>query len=385
MSVAATTPAIRAHTWLAPKLSPQDQTPIKLAESIITSYFPSQVHIHALQAKLTENREQDAAAILQEISDLIIEHEADPFAALEKISKYLNLEVVNKAVRSKPEFHTFKGGVDEAKKHLLAAERLIETLYPKIPFSARQAISSILYSIHSVIAGLLGVFGFKDFVKTTQEGPMEGGLKAQKLFILVILFSALATIIMPVAGQLVGAAILGGILLGLIVLTAVYPYIAPTPRELSRCKNWTQLINEHKLPTITGRDAICDSIAGALTSSNEQPLILGKSGAGKTASAQAFAHAVHEGKYPQLKGKSVFYLNAGDLLSSSITGSDNILKTIQYQIGRSSNNVIIVLDEIHTLFKNPNNPIAQQLKSMLDRTQAGSFKYVVGITTEKED
>ncbi len=352
------------------------RSPIQMAQSIIQSYMPSYITGCKLEARISGMTAVQVQELLTLVNDLLISS-PNPLVAFERISQYLPLDKISSGLNPRG---ASIDAIRQAQASLSNAELFMKTKHPHIPVTMQRILSNIMYSLLSGLEGVISVFGIREFVQPS-ESPMESGVKAQKLFILLICFSALSTLLIPVAGPALGAAILGSILATIIVLSFVYPKIKPCPREIPRCTNWSELIQQGKLPDAVGRSRYCEQIANALRSGNRQPLLLGLAGAGKTTTAMAFAHELARGKYPELAGKQVFYLNAGTLLGSSITGSANILKTLLEQMGHHTKNIILVIDEVHTI---AGNALMQQLKTYMERDKSESFKYVIGITTKSE-
>lgn len=195
------------------------------------------------------------------------------------------------------------------------------------------------------------------------------------------LFSMLAAAITPIAGATLAGYIIGGSLLLITALSILWPYIKPMPRSLpANAENWTKEAKENKID-LEGKKETLDQIAHALKM-NRHALLVGPSRVGKSLSAKAFAKAVERGDYPELVGKTVFRINTSDLIGQDgkFLGKP-ILKKISDQMGRHSNNIILVLDEIHMACKD-NSKIADQLKTLLD--EGGKFPHVIGITTDEE-
>ncbi|MFQ5729150.1 MAG: AAA family ATPase, partial [Waddliaceae bacterium] len=193
-------------------------------------------------------------------------------------------------------------------------------------------------------------------------------------------------------GVTMAAPIIGGSFLLIGVLSVIYPHIRPMPFHLPHAENWTKMFLQGKLGDLSlvkGRKEVLDAMANTLTKnekgeSKKHPLLIGKSGVGKTQTVQAFVQAIERGEYPELKGKKVFYINTpalfdkGDILS----GGDP-LKKIKEAMGRHSDRFILVFDEIHVACeKGKNALLGEKLKKMLD--PHGGFPHVIGITTSGE-
>lgn len=130
---------------------------------------------------------------------------------------------------------------------------------------------------------------------------------------------------------------------------------SPSGRQASLAEfgtNLTQLAQEGKLDPVVGRNREVErtiQILGRRTKNN--PILIGEPGVGKTAIAEGLAQRIVEGDVPELlQDKQVFSLDLGLLLAGTrFRGEfEERLKTIVEEV-RTSKNIILVIDEIHTL------------------------------------
>ncbi len=116
--------------------------------------------------------------------------------------------------------------------------------------------------------------------------------------------------------------------------------------------NLTELAKAGKLDPVVGRSAEIErvvQILGRRTKNN--PVMVGEPGVGKTAIAEGLAQRIVDGDVTQLlEGKEVISLDMGLLLAGTkFRGEfEERLKSIVDEV-RNAGNIILVIDEIHTL------------------------------------
>ena len=116
--------------------------------------------------------------------------------------------------------------------------------------------------------------------------------------------------------------------------------------------NLTKLASESKLDPVVGRHAEIDrvvQILGRRTKNN--PVLIGEPGVGKTAIAEGLAQRIQQGEIPDiLEEKRVLTLDIGLLVAGTKYRGEfeERLKKIMEEI-KSAGNVILVIDEVHTL------------------------------------
>ena len=116
--------------------------------------------------------------------------------------------------------------------------------------------------------------------------------------------------------------------------------------------NLTQLASEAKLDPVVGRQKEIDrviQILGRRTKNN--PVLIGEPGVGKTAIAEGLAQRIQQGDIPDiLEEKRVLTLDIGLLVAGTKYRGEfeERLKKIMEEI-KSAGNVILVIDEVHTL------------------------------------
>ncbi|MEB3328358.1 MAG: ATP-dependent Clp protease ATP-binding subunit, partial [Candidatus Sericytochromatia bacterium] len=116
--------------------------------------------------------------------------------------------------------------------------------------------------------------------------------------------------------------------------------------------NLTQMAEEHRLDPVVGREKEIErviQILGRRTKNN--PVLIGEPGVGKTAIAEGLALRITAGEVPDiLADKRVVTLDIGSLVAGTKYRGEfeERLKKIMEEI-RNASNIILVIDELHTL------------------------------------
>lgn len=303
--------------------------------------------------------------------------------AFDKVSEILPIEKIQEAVRIDcPEhldvLHSAKAMFQEAKCYILETES-------KISSTLKAKLTSLIEAIVSALESILNSFGIASLFKPA-ESEIHADMKGQKIMLLLSLFSLLSTALIPVAGAAVVGTIVGAALLAIAALSLIFPLIKPPSAEIPNGVNWTKKFQLGLLDVVGGRKQAVDEIAEVLKTSKQtktHPMLIGKSGVGKTETVKAFVQAVERGEYPELKGKKIIYFNTADLVNHTeiFNNGNRILKQIQETIGRHKEQYVLVFDEIHLACqKKEHSAIADQLKILLD----GAIPFAIGITTEED-
>lgn len=359
-----------------PALHPLSQKVVDMIQS--PSIFRRNPDVSMIQA-------QELDTIMQEVMEELV-HAKDPVKAMEELASAIPLEKLQEVVKVR--YPMFEGAVAAARDKLETAQYYLETTDHHVCPTLKTRIASVLDSMNRLLESVLSAFGIADFFKSS-DNDIQSDMKGHKIFSLLQLFTLLSSIALPLLGASLASYIIGGILLSIVILSIVHPYIRGRPHHLPQAVNWTTKLREGTLEVMEGRKQVRDAIAQRLISNNQvrkYPLLLGKSGVGKTETVKAFAAAVERGDYPELKGKEIFYFNVADIVNykEMFNGGNKILEKIKEKIGRHRNDVILVFDEIHlACVENPNCDIGNQLKSMLDPNDE-NFPYVIAMTTEEE-
>lgn len=379
------TQAIHLNTATAHKVIEQEKLPLHpLSQKVIdTIQSPSIFRRKSFDASKIEAGELDT--IMQQVVEQLMRSE-DPVKAMEDLAEEIPLEKLQEVVRAR--YPTFEGAVEAAKDKLETAKYYLEKTKEQGSSSFKNKIQSVLDAMNRLLETLLSSFGIADLFKSA-ENDFQSESKGQKVFSLLHMFTLLSSIALPLLGATLAGYIIGGVLLGIVVLSLIYPHIRPMPRHLPQGIDWTDKLRAGTLDVMEGRKKVHDAIAHRLISNKtvkKYPLLLGKSGVGKTETVKAFTAAVERGDYPELKGKEVFYFNVADIVNykEMLGGGNKILAKIKEKIGRHRENVILVFDEVHlACIKNTGSDIGNQLKSLLDPGNE-NFPYVIAMTTEEE-
>ncbi|MCX6989634.1 MAG: AAA family ATPase [Chlamydiae bacterium] len=311
----------------------------------------------------------------------------DPEKQIEAFAALVPLEQLQDIVRQK--YPSFQDALTDAKSKIAIAKDFLEkTKGPATP-TAYSTASYCFDVMISIIESILSSFGVADFFKPA-DNAFSGDIKSQKIMSLMYFASFLTTTLVAFFAPPVVAIAVGGGLLTIAVLSLIFPLFKPMPSQLPEAKNYSRMFRMGELRGVEGRKKTLDEIARTLIESKsvkKHPLLVGKSGIGKTKAVEAFVKAVERGDYPELKGKQVFYFSTGNLVNARemFSGANNILSRINEVIGRHRENIILVFDEIHEAAKEKaeSASMSEQLKVMLD-PGPGKFPYVIAMTTDEE-
>lgn len=341
---------------------------------------------YTLTKELSELKKEDLLKLLEEVCKEASSTE-NPIALIDRFTEVISLEQLEGATKEK--YKEFEDTITSAKEMLSSAHYYLEKHECSLPPSLRSRLSSFLISCLAVLENILNAFGIADFF-TPAESEMHSQMKGQKIMMLIGLFSILSAVLIPILGPALGGLIVGGTLLGIAALSLIYPYFRPAPTFLPLAQNWTQLCENGQLPVVGGRKGSVDEIAATLIGGKGvkmHPMLIGKSGVGKTETAKALVEAIARGEYPELAGKQVFYFNTADIVNNKemFGGGNKILSQLSKAIGAHRHNMVFIFDEIHLACQDrETSVIADQLKTMLDPGNKDGFPYVIGITTEEE-
>lgn len=161
-----------------------------------------------------------------------------------------------------------------------------------------------------------------------------------------------------------------------------------TPMLNLYSKDLTKLAQMGKLDPVIGRYAEIERVIQILSRRNKNnPVLVGKSGVGKTAIAEGLAQAIYAGNVPKpLKGKRVLALD----LPSIVAGTkyrgefEQRLKHVADEITASQREIILFIDEIHALAGAGEAAGAIGADDILKPALARGDLQVVGATTKEE-
>jgi ATP-dependent Clp protease ATP-binding subunit ClpB len=153
-------------------------------------------------------------------------------------------------------------------------------------------------------------------------------------------------------------------------------------------RNLNQMAQDGKLDPVIGRDDEIRRILQILTRrTKNNPILVGEPGTGKTAIAEGLAHRIIAGDVPEnLKDKRVFALDMGALIAGAKYKGEfeERLKSVVKEVTQSSGNIVLFIDEIHTLVGAGGGEGAMDAANILKPALARGELRAVGATTLDE-
>ena len=153
-------------------------------------------------------------------------------------------------------------------------------------------------------------------------------------------------------------------------------------------KNVNELARDGKLDPVIGRD---DEIRRTLhilsRRSKNNPILVGEPGVGKTAIAEGLAHRIVNGDVPEnLKSKIIFALDMGLLIAGAKYKGEfeERLKGVVKEVSGSDGEIILFIDEIHTLVGAGGGDGAMDAANILKPALARGELRAIGATTLNE-
>ncbi|WP_404899775.1 ATP-dependent Clp protease ATP-binding subunit [Ligilactobacillus salivarius] len=159
----------------------------------------------------------------------------------------------------------------------------------------------------------------------------------------------------------------------------------PTLDELAR--DLTEMVRKDQIDPVVGRDNEIKRVVQILSRrTKNNPVLLGEPGVGKTAVAEGFSQKIVNGEVPDnLKDKRVMMLDMGSLVAGTKYRGEfeDRLKKIIEEI-REDGNVILFIDEMHTLIGAGGAEGAIDASNILKPALARGEVQVIGATTLNE-
>ncbi|MEY2639550.1 MAG: ATP-dependent chaperone ClpB [Bacteroidota bacterium] len=153
-------------------------------------------------------------------------------------------------------------------------------------------------------------------------------------------------------------------------------------------KNLNELARQGKLDPVIGRDEEIRRTLHILTRrSKNNPILVGEPGVGKTAIAEGLAMRIVNGDVPEnLKSKIIYALDMGQLIAGAKYKGEfeERLKSVVKEVSTSDGEIILFIDEIHTLVGAGGGEGAMDAANILKPALARGELRAVGATTLNE-
>ncbi|MES2589711.1 MAG: ATP-dependent chaperone ClpB [Bacteroidota bacterium] len=153
-------------------------------------------------------------------------------------------------------------------------------------------------------------------------------------------------------------------------------------------KNLNELASSGKLDPVIGRDDEIRRVLQILTRrTKNNPILIGEPGVGKTAIAEGLAHRIVNGDVPEnLKSKIVYSLDMGALIAGAKYKGEfeERLKAVVKEVIQADGEIILFIDEIHTLVGAGGGDGAMDAANILKPALARGELRAVGATTLNE-
>lgn len=153
-------------------------------------------------------------------------------------------------------------------------------------------------------------------------------------------------------------------------------------------RNLNDLARRGKLDPVIGRDEEIRRTLHILSRrTKNNPILVGEPGVGKTAIAEGIAHRIVNGDVPEnLKSKVIYALDMGQLIAGAKYKGEfeERLKGVVKEVGDSNGEIILFIDEIHTLVGAGGGEGAMDAANILKPALARGELRAVGATTLNE-
>jgi ATP-dependent Clp protease ATP-binding subunit ClpB len=153
-------------------------------------------------------------------------------------------------------------------------------------------------------------------------------------------------------------------------------------------KNLNALAESGKLDPVIGRDEEIRRVLQILSRrTKNNPMLVGEPGVGKTAIAEGLAHRIVQGDVPEnLKGKTLYALDMGSLIAGAKYKGEfeERLKSVIKEVTDANGEVLLFIDEIHTLVGAGGGDGAMDAANILKPALARGELRAIGATTLDE-
>ena len=161
-----------------------------------------------------------------------------------------------------------------------------------------------------------------------------------------------------------------------------YEVLAKYTRDL------TEMASEGKLDPVIGRDEEVRRVMQVLQRrTKNNPVLIGEPGVGKTAIAEGIAQRISTGDVPEgLRGRTVLSLDMGSLIAGAkFRGEfEERLKAVLQEVSQADGQIILFIDEMHTLVGAGAAQGAMDASNMLKPALARGELRCIGATTLNE-
>lgn len=152
--------------------------------------------------------------------------------------------------------------------------------------------------------------------------------------------------------------------------------------------NLTQRARDGKLDPVIGRDEEIRRVLQILSRrTKNNPILVGEPGTGKTAIAEGLAHRIVRGDVPEnLKNKQIYSLDMGALVAGAKYKGEfeERLKSVVNEVTKAEGDIILFIDEIHTLIGAGKGEGAMDAANILKPALARGELRSIGATTLDE-
>jgi len=153
-------------------------------------------------------------------------------------------------------------------------------------------------------------------------------------------------------------------------------------------RNLNDLADKGKLDPVIGRDEEIRRILQILSRrTKNNPMLVGEPGTGKTAIVEGLAHRILQGDIPEnLKDKVIYSLDMGALIAGAKYKGEfeERLKSVIKEVTSSDGNIVLFIDEIHTLIGAGGGQGAMDAANILKPALARGDLRAIGATTLDE-